>query len=1057
LQQLVEVRHSAQLVHSPGVTWLVRSWNWLGLARGVRPPQAQKPWWRRALRVAAWVLVGLELVYVIAVSLFLNFNGLSLAFASTNQVNAKVGSGWSIIPGRVHVRNVRVTFQDHNLQFSIEAARAFVVVRLSELFRHTFHAAELRGEGLSFRMRHRVDPWSKHEPSVGTFPPIPEFPAPAVFEAYVPEPPVSDAAYNMWTVHFDNVDVAVSELWVQAFRYTGKGRARGSFQLKPARKLWVSPASLELEPGLLSAGAYRVLPGLRGRIDCTVHPFDVRVPQGMAVFRDISAHIWLDSPEVEPEVWALFEAGPGPRVSSQGGTLHLNLETRHGVLTPQSRVDLVQRGFELRAPQGDLDAERLELHAGTEGDSSSRVTLLIDRGIVKDPITPGHPPLVERLSATLVSGNRDAAADFNVQEVRLDDARLWLGDSSWLNRWLKGQSFALTGGGASLSARGHYVNKQVTGTALLDSDGVQATLNAKRLRYAGSVVLQGTDVDPEAFTGSVIADITGRSLGAELADGELKVAGLQVHVSASRDQQGHTAHAEAQLASLSTTGSGMTVRAPEVHAVADSVQGPDGAQITRFLAQIPMLNAESPGARLTTAVTARGTFAHQKNKPEQSLELWATLQKPHATFGPAQKATAKHDVALHARLNRDARGALNGKLGLLPADWYVDSGNLRFSGKSALVADFTALDLARNSGLMAARLTSTAVTLGDTTQNANCPWSRAQSVELAGTIRLLERGSSALTMTGELGQIELNWGDFLTRADLAFKASFDQGLVAEDGAGALDLTLSHASLQSGGGGAQGWAAVVPALGLQATLAQKAGKLSGTANLSAAAAKGRIGGTQLSTDFNAAFKLDALDVRARTAHGSGAVHVRNTALPNVPDPVAKWWADINVDSIFGRAESNLELGGTFHAELRDATPGLAVLASQGSLPKWVASALPLRGLSVTGSMARRCRLTDIHVVQMSGGPALARGRLQSVPDGFQGAVLLRLSGLTAISAGLDFDAQHTNFGLFKGDDWLARLNQSFDRKSEAAVNLQCPPDANLCSEPGASSLARTSAR
>ena len=167
--------------------------------------------------------------------------------------------------------------------------------------------------------------------------------------------------------------------------------------------------------------------------------------------------------------------------------------------------------------------------------------------------------------------------------------------------------------------------------------------------------------------------------------------------------------------------------------------------------------------------------------------------------------------------------------------------------------------------------------------------------------------------------------------------------------------------------------------------------------------------------------------------------------------------MKLDSLFGRAEKNLELGGTFRAELRDATPGLAVLASQGSLPKWVASAFPLRGLSVTGSMARRCRLTDIHLVQLAGGPAVARGRLQSLPDGFQGALLMRLSGFQAVSAGLDFDAQHTNFGLFNGDDWLARFDRSFDRKSDNAVKLACPPDPNTCTEPAAVSVASSEAR
>ncbi len=1006
-----------------------------------------------------WTLAGLELVYLLGANAFLNLGLLPLAFDSTNQVKATISSGWSVLPGRVHFRNARFIFQDHNLQFSIDMASGFLVLHLSELARHTVHASHLRGEGVSYRMRHRVDPWSKHEPAVGTFPPIPEYVAPAVFEAYVPEPPISDADYNLWTVHFDDVDVGVSELWVQAFRYRGKGRARGQFQLKPARTLWVGPASLDLDPGLLSAGAYRVAPGLHGRIDCTVHQFDVLPVQGMEPLRYISAHVRLDAPSLDPQVYALFAGEPGPRVSSSSGSLHLDVETRHGVLTPESRLDVVQRGFELKAAQGDVDAEQLDLHAGVNGEGASQATLVIDRGTLREPIAPGHSPRIEHLSVSVVSENRDTSKDFQLKAARLDEARVQLGDASWLNRWLQGKSFALSGGAISLLAHGRYLDSSLDADATLEIDGLAASLGAQRVHYSGALALQVEGADLEHFTGKLNADLSGRSLRAQMGDGdgELNLAGVQVHVQARRDAQGNAVQGQAKLWNFSSSSNGVEVRAPGVTAEVHSEQAADGLQLTHFKADIPALTAAGRGARLTTAAVARGTFAQQKDKPEQSLELWATLQRPRALLGskPATATTPRVDV--HAALQTDARGALSGKLDLAPAAWVVEAGNMRFSGKSALAAEFAALDLARHSGELSARLTSSRVTLGDTTQNADCPWSRAESLVLGGKAKLLARGSTSLSFSGDFKQTELNWGDFLTRADIGLSGHFDQGLLASDGDGGLDLSLRNASLQSGGGGAKGWAANVPALDVRAILARKAGKLSGSASLSAPAARGRIGATRLSTDLDADFKVDTLDLAASTMHGSGAVHVRNAALPNVPDPVSKWWADVKLDSLFARAQKNLELGGTFRADLRDATPGLAVLGAQGSLPKWVASAFPLRGLSVTGSLARRCRLTDIHLVQMAGGPAVGRGRLQSLPDGFQGALLLRVAGLGALSAGLDFDAEHTHFGLFDGDDWLARFNQSFDEKSDNAVKLQCPPDPNTCSEPETVSVAASDAR
>ena len=83
---------------------------------------------------------------------------------------------------------------------------------------------------------------------------------------------------------------------------------------------------------------------------------------------------------------------------------------------------------------------------------------------------------------------------------------------------------------------------------------------------------------------------------------------------------------------------------------------------------------------------------------------------------------------------------------------------------------------------------------------------------------------------------------------------------------------------------------MPTLDLEARLAQREGKMSATAALKVDGARGRIGETRVNTDLDADLKLDNLDLVARTAHASGAVHVRNAALPGVADPVSNWWAN-----------------------------------------------------------------------------------------------------------------------------------------------------------------------
>ncbi|HEY4104884.1 MAG TPA: hypothetical protein VGM44_13385 [Polyangiaceae bacterium] len=991
--------------------------------------------------IALWTLAGLELLYLIAANLFLNLNLLPLAFASTNQIKATVASGWTIVPGHVHANRVRVTFQDHNLQFSIDVAHASLTLHLTELVHHRFHASHLRGDGVAFHLRHRVDPWSKNQPAIGTFAPFPEFPGPAVFEAFVREPPIPDDKYNLWIVHLDDVDVGVSEAWVQAFRFRGKGRARGQFQLKPARTLWVGPASLELEPGSLTAGAYRVASGLAGRIDCVVHPFDVRVPVGMAVFRYISVHIRLSAPELDPRVVGLFTNEP--RVSSAGGSLNVDLETRHGVLTRESHAEIVQRGVELRTPEFELNAERVELGVQMPGASDSAVTLRVSQAVLQESAALGFAPKIVEFSGAIVSANRDVARDFGFKEVHVDDARMALTDSHWLNYWLAPRGFELAGGSAALHAHARYADSKLDGAAALDTEGLNAALGSKQIHYRGAVAVELSRADPKALTGALHATVQGRDLSAALGKGTFKVAGLDANVFASRDGESSELRAEALVSSLSSVSPDFRMHAPTLAARALSEQHADGTELTHFSASIPAFFAEGRGARLTSGAQIRGTLAHQRKQKKQ-LDFAATLFAPKARFGAEPvKAAETPRVEVRGALSSDTSGALSGKLALLPAAWRVDAANLRLSGKSALELELRALNLGAHSGTVAANFSSSGVTLGDTTQNANCAWSRVESVELAGSAELLPRGATSLAMHGELGQTQLSWGDFTTHADLGLAAKFDAGLFAQDGGGKLDLSLRHATIQSGLGGKNGWSANVPEISVVARVARKSGKLSALAEVSAERAAARIGATALETDLDAKLDLDRLDLNARTAHATGDVRIRHASLPNAPEPVKDWWADVHLDSLHGHAEQNLELGGMFRARLRDATPALAVLANRGSLPKWVPSAFPLRDFSITGSIARRCRLTDIRLVELSGGPALARGRLQSLPDGFQGALLLRLAGFQAISAGLEFDSEHTHVGLFDGDDWLARYEHFFDRKAENATKLACPPDPEKC--------------
>src|SRR5207247_893338 len=93
---------------------------------------------------------------------------------------------WSLWPGRVHVDGLRVLMQDRNVQFVLTIDHADVDVRLRELARRTFHATRVRGDGLSFRFRHRIQPEAADRPFVTALAPVPPFEDPPLYESGPP-------------------------------------------------------------------------------------------------------------------------------------------------------------------------------------------------------------------------------------------------------------------------------------------------------------------------------------------------------------------------------------------------------------------------------------------------------------------------------------------------------------------------------------------------------------------------------------------------------------------------------------------------------------------------------------------------------------------------------------------------------------------------------------------------------------------------------------------------------------------------------------------------------
>lgn len=137
---------------------------WLG-------PRASK-----ALKVLLILPVALWLGYVVIVNVMLSTK-LMARLVSYNPTDASLfyGSAWSLWPGVVHVKELRLSGADSVLEWAVVLDEVDADIHLTDLLRKKFHAEDVRGEGFMFRMRLLVDPTSERDleaPHIQALPPL---------------------------------------------------------------------------------------------------------------------------------------------------------------------------------------------------------------------------------------------------------------------------------------------------------------------------------------------------------------------------------------------------------------------------------------------------------------------------------------------------------------------------------------------------------------------------------------------------------------------------------------------------------------------------------------------------------------------------------------------------------------------------------------------------------------------------------------------------------------------------------------------------------------------
>ncbi|HEX6766528.1 MAG TPA: hypothetical protein VF103_13640, partial [Polyangiaceae bacterium] len=334
-----------------------------------------------------FAIAALFVSYLVVANVLLRFGGVEhLVNDSTDDAHLTLGPSHTWFPGRVEVRDVRLRFEDRNVQFELVIAKASAKLDLFALARKRLHFSSLDADGVRFRFRHKVASVAGNERRLLHFPHIDGFSDPPLLKYE----PVTDKSKN-WAFHLENVRARGVELWFMEYRYAGRADVRGAFELVPGRKLWVEPAHVDFAPGELSLGTKRPLGrGVRGSLDFRFRETNPDPIVGLLIFRQISAKAALDAELVDVEAANLYVSdASGVAVRRGKASLRARVELRDGRFLPESRITLrSSEDVHVALPSAAL-ASRFDAELLARAGPSEPVRLVVDGALTSTALTLG--------------------------------------------------------------------------------------------------------------------------------------------------------------------------------------------------------------------------------------------------------------------------------------------------------------------------------------------------------------------------------------------------------------------------------------------------------------------------------------------------------------------------------------------------------------------------------------------------------------------------------------------------------------------------------------------
>ncbi|HEX3344915.1 MAG TPA: hypothetical protein VHS09_10100, partial [Polyangiaceae bacterium] len=399
---------------------------------GVRRTRAVPRILRRLVRWAAILLVSAAVLYLVGVNLFLRTRLFrDVVGGDPRSLVVEYGSAYSLWPGKVHADDLVIRGSDTHVEWILVLEHCDFRVSLTDLAHSKLRADHVRGDGVSFRLRRRVDVLTPE--MMSALPPIAGFLDPPLADAGPPDPPLTDATYDLWS--FDLEDIVarhVHEVWVDTTRYSGDLEIHGRWVLRPLRWLDVGPATIDARPLDVSFG--NVEPwasGMVGTGEVTVHPFSLATVPSESIPQQLSVHSSLAGIAYVANIVNRAAEGSGMSIHPAEAATQLRIDIEHGHLRPGTHVRT--EPFEVMGDfAGITGAGAIKLDARVDEDGVGYADIRVAPARLS---ASGEPcAQVDALAATVVSRDLDvsealfssSAYAVEVDRAQTDSPAYWL-------------------------------------------------------------------------------------------------------------------------------------------------------------------------------------------------------------------------------------------------------------------------------------------------------------------------------------------------------------------------------------------------------------------------------------------------------------------------------------------------------------------------------------------------------------------------------------------------------------------------------------------------------